>query len=158
MAKRIATLMVSLLLGGAAHAASMRVQVQAGQVRGTPSYLGSVVTTVGYGQSVEVVGAQGAWQQVRTSDGKTGWMHESALTVKRLTAQPGGAAPQTGASGDEMALAGKGFNKDVEAQFKAAHADADFTWVDKMAGMKATPGEIQRFVKDGGLTQPGGAK
>jgi uncharacterized protein YgiM (DUF1202 family) len=135
----------------------MRVQVQAGQVRSTPSYLGGVVATVGYGQPVEVVATQGAWHQVRTTDGKDGWMHESALTAKRVSMQSGGAV-QTGASGDEMALAGKGFNKDVEAKFKAEHADADFTWVDRMATLKASASEIGRFVADGGLAQPGGAK
>ena len=143
---------------GVAHAATMNVQVQAGQVRGTPSFLGNVVATLGYGQPVEVVGTQGAWHQVRTADGKSGWMHDSALTSKRIAAQSGGANARTGASGDEMALAGKGFNSDVEAQFRAAHAEADFTWVDKMATLKASSAEIARFVQSGGLAQPGGAK
>jgi hypothetical protein len=46
-------------------------------------------------------------------------MHESALSAKRVKMQAGGTA-KTGATSDELALAGKGFNKDVEAQFKAA--------------------------------------
>jgi len=158
MSKCIMTLFVALCLVGAVHAAAMQVQVQAGQVRSTPSFLGNVVTTLGYGQSVEVVSTQGAWQQVQTADGKSGWMHSSALTTKRMAQQSGGAAARTGASGDEMALAGKGFNSDVEAQFKSAHAEVDFTWVDKMASMKASSAEILRFVQSGELAQPGGAK
>ena len=158
MLSRFECFLAALCLAGAAHAAAMNVQVQSGQVRSTPSYLGAVVTTVSYGQSVEVVATQGAWHQVRTPDGKTGWMHDSALTTKRVSMQAGGAAARTGATGDEMALAGKGFNSDVEAQFKASHAGADFTWVDKMATFKVSAAEIQRFVQAGGLAQPGGAK
>jgi uncharacterized protein YgiM (DUF1202 family) len=155
--KRLCLWIVALGAASAACAATMRVQVQSGQVRSAPSYLGGVVATVSYGQAVEVVAEQGAWQQVRTPDGKTGWMHASALTAKKVSMQAGGAA-QSGASGDEMALAGKGFNKDVEAQFKAGHADVDFTWVDRMATMKAGAADVERFVAAGGLAQPGGAK
>ena len=159
MINRTMTLFYAFCLAGAAHAATLRVQVQAGQVRSTPSFLGNVVATVSYGQSVETADApQGAWYQGRTAQGQTGWMHTSALTSKRVTLQSGGADARTGASGDEMALAGKGFNSDVEAQFKVAHAGVDFTWVDKMAAMKAPPAEIAHFVKSGGLAQPGGAK
>lgn len=157
MMRRLFVVLGALGLAGAVQAAAMRVQVQSGQVRKEPSFLGGVVATVGYGQSVEVVSTQSPWRQVRTADGLTGWMHESALTAKRVSMQSGGSV-QTGASGDEMALAGKGFNKDVEAQFKAAHGDADFTWVDRMATLKASAAEIERFVKSGGLAQPGGAK
>jgi len=158
MRNRFHILGVALWCAAAARAAEMRVQVQAGQVRGAPSYLGGMVTTVGYGQPVDVVSTQGAWHQVRTADGKSGWMHDSALTAKLISANAGGAAARVGASGDEMALAGKGFNKDVEAQFKASRAGVDFSWVDKMGSMTASTAEIERFVKNGGLAQPGGAQ
>ncbi len=139
-------------------AATLWVQVQTGQVRKTPSYLGQVVTTLPYGQTVETLGTQEAWQQVRTADGTTGWMHSSALTTKRITAKTGGVPVATGASGDELALAGKGFNADVETQFKADHTDIDFSWVDKMATMNATTEQITKFVKTGGLKSNGDAQ
>ena len=63
-----------------------------------------------------------------------------------------------GASGDELALAGKGFNADVEAKFKAEHADIDFSWVDKMSKMSATTSQLAEFAKAGGLKQSGGAQ
>lgn len=157
MVRKAIGMMIAFGLSAGVHAAAMRVQVQAGHVRSTPSFLGHVVTTVGYGQSVEIVSSQNPWCQVRTEDGRTGWMHESALTAKRVSLKSGGAVG-TGASGDEMALAGKGFNKDVEAQFKATHGDVDFIWVDRMAAMKAAAADIARFVKVGGLAQPGGEK
>lgn len=156
MVNRLVLMGAALGLTWAVQASTMRVHVQSGQVRSTPSFLGAVVATVGYGQSVEVLSAKSPWHQVKTPDGRTGWMHESALTEKRVSMQSGGAV-RPGASGDEMALAGKGFNRDVEAQYRAAHREADFTWVDRMGSMKASSAEIERFVKDGGLALPGGA-
>ena len=158
MKKLNAAFLCALCLAGAALAETMRVQVQSGQVRDTPSFLGRVVTVLPYGQAVETTGTQGPWLQVRAADGKTGWLHSSALTTKRLSAQTGGAAMATGASGDELALAGKGFSADVEAQFKAQHANIDFSWVDKMAKMNATPEQIAAFAKAGCLKQNGGAQ
>lgn len=155
---RMLTLCGALGLAAVAGAETMRVQIQNGQVRGTPSFLGQVVTGVSYGQSVEKLGAQGPWVQVRTAEGKAGWMHESALTAKRISSGAAGASARSGASGDELALAGKGFNADVEAQFKAAHADIDFSWVDKMSKMGASATQIAGFVKEGGLKQNGGAQ
>lgn len=158
MAKRFSAVVWALAaLSGVVQAATLCVQVQSGQVRSTPSFLGAVVATVGYGLPVEVVSSQGPWCQVKAPDGTVGWMHETALTAKRASARSGGSTA-TGASGDEMALAGKGFNRDVEAQFKAAHAEADFTWVDRMAALKVSAAEIGRFVSGGGLVQPGGGK
>ncbi|MFH0880636.1 MAG: hypothetical protein V2A34_13050, partial [Lentisphaerota bacterium] len=56
---------------------------------------------------------------------------------------------RTGASGEELALAGKGFNSDVEAEFKSQNKNVDFTWVDKMEKMKETPDELISFLKEG---------
>ena len=158
MKKSTAALLCGLCLPCVVQAATLRVQVQTGQVRKTPSYLGEVVTTVPYGQAVEALGTQQAWQQVQTLDGKTGWMHSSALTTKRITVKTTAAPLSTGASGDELALAGKGFSADVEAQFKEEHANIDFTWVDKMGQANASANDIKQFVKVGGLKANGGAQ
>lgn len=149
------SLLCAFALARIVSAETMRVQVQSGQVRGTPSFLGQVITTLPYGQAVETTGAQGAWTQVRTPDGKTGWMNSSALTTKKISTRTGGNV-SAGASGNELALAGKGFNADVEAQFKAQHAEVDFAWVDRMVKMNASPSEIDAFAKAGGLKQTGG--
>jgi len=156
--KRNVALICALCLAGAVRAETMRVQVQTGQVRSAPSFLGQVVATVPYGQAVQTLEAQGAWQQVRTAGGSVGWMHSSALTTKRIAAQTAGTTASAGATGDELALAGKGFSADVEASFKNAHAEIDFTWVNRMAAQNASPAQIQAFVRTGGLKQNGGAQ
>ena len=140
----------------AAAATVMSVQVRKADIRETPSYLGKVFTSVAYGDKVTVQSESGAWFQVSAS-GQSGWIHHSALTRKNIVMKSGEGA-QTAASSGEMALAGKGFNSDVEAQFKAGHKDIDFTWVDKMEKIKIPAGDIREFAREGHLDARGGVK
>jgi SH3-like domain-containing protein len=136
----------------------MSVQVKNGQVLGTPSFLGKVVTHVNYGDRIQVLEQQGDWSKVTAPDGQSGWMHNSSLTKKKIAMSAGSQNAQTAASGDELALAGKGFNSDVEADFKAKNRNVDFTWVDKMEKIKVQPDSMQQFLKDGGIQPAEGGK
>lgn len=150
-----------VLTGAVAWAALgvMSVEVKSSPLRTSPSFLASPAATVNYGDQVEVLQQQGDWAEVSAQGGKKGWIHQSALTKKKVVFGPGGSSAQLGASSDELSLAGKGFNKDVEEKFRAGHRDADFTWVDKMEAMVVTPPEMVAFLKEGGLrTQAGGAQ
>jgi uncharacterized protein YgiM (DUF1202 family) len=153
--------MSALLVAATVWSASekMSVQVRSSELRDSPSFLGSSVASVVYGEQVEVVGQQGNWMEVNASSGTKGWIHQSALTKKRIAFSSGGADVETGASGEELAVAGKGFNADVEKEFKVDHADIDFTWVDTMEQMKVSPQELMSFLTEGGVQpQVGGAK
>jgi uncharacterized protein YgiM (DUF1202 family) len=130
---------------------SMSVQVKNGQLRSTASFLGAVSGSLSYGERVTVIQQQGDWMKVTSPAGKTGWVHSSALTKKSIQMQAGSQNARTAASGDELALAGKGFNSDVEAEFKTKNKDIDFTWVDRMEKVKVTPEEMQAFLTEGGV-------
>ena len=101
--------------GGKKNSGEMSVQVRQSAVKSTPNYLGGSVGTVSYGQQVNVVGDEGNWYQIERP---SGWVPKSALTKHSVAVN----ADQKGASAagkrDEVALAGKGFNPQVEAQYK----------------------------------------
>jgi len=139
------------VLPASAGAGTMSVQVKNGELRETPTFLGKVVSQVSYGDQVQVNQEQGAWVNVTASGGKTGWIHNSALTQKHIEMNAGNQNVQTAASGDELALASKGFNSDVEAEFKSKNKNIDFTWVDHMIKWKVTPPEMMEFLKDGAV-------
>lgn len=144
-----------LLAAGLAWAAgqAMSVQVREGQLRAQPSFLSAIVATLGYGERVQVSGEQGAWRQVTSGQGASGWMHLSSLTPKQVVLQAGEGLATGGASGEEMALAGKGFNKEVEADFAARNRGADFASVNRMEqSHRFTPAQLEAFVREGGLT------
>jgi uncharacterized protein YgiM (DUF1202 family) len=140
---------------GAALAAPMSVQIRNGKVRAKPSPLGSVVATVDYGAKVEAGTPQGTWYPVTTADGQTGWLQESALTRKAIVMRAGASDAATGASSDEVALAGKGFNQQVEDKLRK-EGKLDYTWVDRMSALTVSEDEMAQFLTQGHLS--GGAQ
>ncbi len=127
----------------------MSVQVREGPLRDRPSFLGAVVSTVAYGDRVIVERAQGPWRYV-ASAGQAGWIHESALTRERIVLTAG-EEDVAGVTTQEMALAGKGFNAEVEGEFRAQHEDIDFAWVDYMETLGKSPSRLVQFLRAGGV-------
>ena len=150
-AKVIAVLLV--LSAGVTFAASMSVQVKTSKLRATPSQLGRVIATVKYGEAMQIEASQKGWYAVTTPDGKKGWLHESVLSVKPVAMRAGTTDAAIGVSSDEVALAGKGFNEQVEAKLKADRS-LDFTWVDRMMTFDMSADQIIAFRSQGNL--PGG--
>lgn len=138
----------------------MSLQVRDGYLRAEPSFLGKIVTSVKYADRFAVVEEKGQWSKVTVpGSGISGWIHVSALTKKKIVMKPGEKDVELAASSGELALAGKGFNSDVEAQFKTQNKDIDFTWVDKMEKMVVSREEMKEFLKEGSIVvQEGGAR
>ena len=134
---------------------TMSVQVRDGQLRATPSFLGTVVGAVNYGDQVDVQQQQGDWMEVNFK-GQKGWMHNSALTTKAISIGGGGKDAQMKASGKEVALAGKGFNAEVEAQYRKGHQNANYPAVDQMERVQIAPQEMVVFLDQGGLKPTAG--
>ncbi|MGA2613251.1 MAG: SH3 domain-containing protein [Spirochaetia bacterium] len=140
----------------------MSVTVQEVKVRATPSALGKIVGTLVYGDRVTILdqpaGSPQTWRKISMQEkGIQGWVSLSALTEKEVKLQAGSQTAQTGASSGEYALAGKGFNEEVEKQYKA-DGKIDYTWVDRMATYKPTDDQVLAFLKAGGLNTSGGAQ
>jgi hypothetical protein len=86
-----------------------------------------------------------------------GWVNSSALTQKEIALKSGSEKVEQGASSGEVALAGKGFNADVEAQYKQDQK-LDYTWVDTMEAYKVSPQQVSSFLALGGLREQGAAQ
>ena len=137
----------------------MTIQVKRAQLRSAPNYFSQVKGEAHYADRVLILREQGSWTLIRKDDATAeGWINSSALTKKRLQLAATGDAP-VAASTEEQALAGKGFNSEVEAQFKARNKKADFATVDRMERLSVPESEVARFIKQGALMVPkGGAK
>lgn len=134
----------------------LSVQVKSGKVRSRPSFLGKIIATLSYGDRVEIIREKGEWVLAQASGSPQGWVHISALTDDFVALSSGSADVESVASGDELALAGKGFNSDVEAEFKNRNKDIDFTWINKMEKIIISPEQMEGFLKTGGIVVPGG--
>ena len=132
------------------------VQVRDGQLRATPSFLGKIVGKVSYGQAVNVSESRGDWNRV-AAGGATGWIHASALTTADLGLRSGSGEAPSSVTEQEMALAGKGFNAQVEKQYRGAHG-GDYAGVDRMERQGLPTERLMAFLKQGGVSPEGGAQ
>jgi hypothetical protein len=151
MSRTVLVLALALALTALA-AEQLSVQVREASLRARPSYLGPATGEVGYGTRLTVLESRGPWRKLLADDGTEGWLHESALTTKKIKLAAGDGDVAAGADTDELALAGKGFNEDVERAFKTENRDADYTWVDRMATWTVTPEEALAFLAAGKVT------
>lgn len=133
----------------------LSVQVRGGQLRSTPSFLGKIVARVTYGEKVTVLEDRGAWQKVTTGSRVQGWIHASALTTQKIALRSGTADVKTGATSGELALAGKGFSAQVEAEFKSKNK-LDFAQIDRMEKLTIQPAQMGAFLKEGHVVPPEG--
>ena len=104
--------------------AALTVKIREASVRAGPKAFKPIVATVKYGDKVErLADTKDGWVEVKTGAGAKGFLHESALTereVAKIEGDPKGTGGgRSVASSDEVALAGKGFNPQVEAQYRA---------------------------------------
>jgi len=138
---------------------TMAVQTSQTDLRSAPNYFSAVLGQLAYTDTVEVLGTQAGWSQVRDAEGREGWVHGSALTRKTLTLAATGEAVGTGVTTEEQALAGKGFNPQVEAEFRERNREANYAAVDAMEQRRVTPQASMAFLAEGGITPTeGGAK
>ncbi len=137
----------------------MSLQIKTGSLRTSPTFLGKMTTQVNYGDRLTVEETKGDWSKVApVAGGASGWIHNSAITKKRIKLSSSDKGTDAEVSSGELALAGKGFNSDVEAKFKSKNADIDFTWIDRMEKIKVSHTQMQSFLKTGNVVAKGGAK
>jgi len=140
-------LFVSLVL-----AETLVVKVQSTNLRKAPKFYGTVIQALQSGDKVEKIASQpDGWIQVRTSGGVVGWLHTSAVNVPKSSLLAMNSGLKTQASASEVALAGKGFNKQIEDNYRSQHKNISFAEVDKMLLLKIAAAELEAFMKQGKL-------
>lgn len=153
------TFLLTILAVCSAQAQMMSVEIKKVQVRSEPSFLmGKVIAELSYGDRVNVREKKGPWHRVALSGTSRGWIHNSALTKKRVVLRPGASDVRKAVANDELALAGKGFSRQVEGEFKSRNPNIDFKWIDKMESFVVPQSEIQKFLKQGELYPGGGSQ
>lgn len=142
-----------LLMPATSFATSLSIQVEESPVRSTPSFFGEIVDKAVYGDSLELQKEQGAWRMVKAKK-KSGWIHVSTVSDAKVTLTAGSDV-NSSASGKEIALAGKGFNADVEKAYQSEHKQVSFEWINKMENFTVKTSDVQHFIKQGKLQGAG---
>lgn len=151
-------LAVAILVAAVAAANVLVVKVQTAGLRRNPRFFDPVVLALKAGDPLEKIEEVSGWIKVKTAAGAAGWIHSSAVEIPKvqLTAQPG--TLKTQATANEIALAGKGFNRQVEDSYRARHGEVNFAWVDRMLEIKVGLPQLEDFLKRGRLGDYGGVR
>ena len=134
------------------------ISVRETSLRSTAGFLSRTTATLSYLDEVVVQSIQGDWLQVKVADtGATGWIHSSSVAGTSELQLSGSRSERGGASNREIALAGRGFNEQVEEQIKTDQ-DLDFTIVDEMETFILAPDETVEFLVAAGLAPDTGGE
>ena len=149
----IAGLLAALAVPSQADARTVRVVTRENAVREQCRFFAPVKVKVSYGDALEVLSEEGDWFMVKFEE-QEGCIHKSAITEKELKRKKTSIAKAGTATEEEVALAGKGFNPQVEERYSSEHPDAEFSLVDDIEDIEVTDGALLEFIESGGLKQP----
>ena len=139
-------------------AETLVIKVKTTNLRKEPKFYAQTMAVLEAGENVEELTAQDGWLQVKTSKGLVGWIHSSSAEEKKFSLLALDQSMKTQASSGEVALATKGFNEQVEKEYKTSHPDISFAQVDKMLKIMIPSSEMIVFLKRGKLGEFRGEK
>ena len=141
--------MASALHAQAIKGGTMYVAAKTIELKSTTGFFATAKGTLVYGAAVTVLQIKGSWAEVSSvaNASVSGWTAVANLSSKRIVS---GAAAGTTAS--EVALAGKGFNQEIENAYKAK-GRLNYADVDRTEAQKVTKKELQDFINAGHLSQ-----
>ncbi len=152
-------LWISVCVWGAdGWAETVYVQAKTAQIRAGKTSLDAVVGNVKFGESLEIVGRDGSWMEVKTSAGARGWI----FAGKTSTSKPSGGNDTLARLGQSMrggdasattASAGaRGLDKASEGYANRTGVSArDREVVDRMTAYQIPDQEVEEFLREGGL-------
>lgn len=147
----IAILLCSLSCLTAA-AETIQVTTRENAVRSECRFFAPVKLKVVLGDRLTVRGRKGDWYLV-SAKGVNGCIHKSAVESRSFAAA-GKGARSGGTSADEVSLAGKGFNPQVEAGYRKSGKGLNYAAVDEISRIAVDEKSLESFVVQGGLIQP----
>ena len=128
---------------------TMYVSVKSAELKNSPSMFASVVSGLNFGDAVIVIENRGKWANVRTANNRSGWTYMAGLRARRVVSS--GIITVT-----EVALAGKGFSGEVEAEYRRGSQGAqgaNYNPVDAMEQMRIPEPELLEFINQGRLSR-----
>ncbi|MER3446692.1 MAG: hypothetical protein C4291_07530 [Candidatus Dadabacteria bacterium] len=122
-------------------------------IRESCRFFSPVRATVHYGDALEIVSQEGDWFRVDFR-GVQGCIHKSAIEKKSFSLSNLVGSNKQSTSGQEVALAGKGFNPQVESAYRSQNPQLNFREVNALENYRVPESKLREFIKIGGLNLP----
>jgi len=138
---------------------TVKVKVHRSSLFEQPNFFSKTVGTLQFGEELETEEVVKDWVKVKFGR-QRGFIHQSALTSTKVdmkTMMFSGSS-SSGPSQDEVALAGKGFNPEVEKNHGKAHPEMNYALVDEIERYSVDPNSLRSFIQKGGLKVSEGQK
>lgn len=145
-------LAATAVAAAAAAASTITVLVQETALRKRAQSYAPSVGTARLGQKLEASGLESGFYKTGS-----GYIHASAVTERKVKTGSAGSVGGT-ASAEEVTLAGKGFNAQVEKSYGEKNGAANFAAVNAMERRSVPETALFDFLRSGGLMPEGGAK
>lgn len=152
MINRLLIAVALALSAAAAYATTITVLVQETALRKRAQSYAPSVGTARLGQKFESGGLESGFYKT-----SSGYIHSSAVTAKKVSL---GSDDSVGgsASAEEVTLAGKGFNAQVEKSYGSKNGSVNFGAVNSMERRSVGEAALFEFLRAGGLLSQGGSK
>jgi len=139
----------SVIQAQAVKGGTMYVAAKTLELKSTTGFFASVNGTLAYGAAVTVLQINGKWAEVRSAANSSlsGWTATTNLSAKRIVSGGG-----SGATANEVALAGKGFNQEIENAYKAK-GKLNYADVDRTEALNVSKKDLQDFIVAGHLNK-----
>ena len=152
---RIVILLVAfgIVITSAIAAETVKVITKENAIRSSCRFFAPVVTKVQYNDKLEVLSQEGDWLRVRFN-GMAGCIHKSAVEQQKVTLSALNLGEGSSATEDEVSLAGKGFNPEVEEAYQNENPEVSFETVDRIESYSLSEQEQVVFIEKGELNLP----
>ena len=147
----IFTLCVCIAAAAAAQASrggTMYVTSRILDLKSSTGFFARKTGSLEYGTQVTVLQVNGKWAEVRSAANASlsGWTNTANLSAKRVVA-----GSTTSASASEVALAGKGFNQEIENAYKS-DGSLNYADVDRTEAQQVDEETLRSFLVEGRLS------
>ncbi len=131
---------------------TLYVQVRESKLRAQPQFWAPTVQELPYGTALTALSAapsNKSWLQAKVGETQ-GFVHVSAVTSRKIVINPSAKRNSVQSASNDIVLAGKGFNKQVENNYGSSKG-LDFAAVDELEKAKIDPAEEVVFIREGDL-------
>jgi hypothetical protein len=127
---------------------TLYVSVKTVDLKSSTGLIAGTVTTLNYGDEVTVKQVNGKFVEVKSAadPSLSGWTASANFSTKKIIS-----GNTSTMSAKEFALAGKGFNQDVENSY-STQGQINFTDVDKIETITVDDSTLTRFIEEGHLS------
>ncbi|MCL2265663.1 MAG: SH3 domain-containing protein [Treponema sp.] len=128
---------------------TLYVSVKNVAIKSSTGFFAATRGTLSYGDRVTVLRVDGRFVEIRSAANSTltGWTASANLSAKQVV--PGTSSTATAR---EVALAGKGFNQEVEQSYKNQNRNLNYTDVDRVEAFTVNESALRRFLEEGRLS------